>query len=85
MQAIHSAAQSIISGNGDVFVIGGVEHMGHVAIDHGVDINPRLSKHIAKAAGVMGLTAELLARMDVRTLPDVDSPVRSAAVFLLVR
>ena len=31
------------------------------------------------------LTAELLARMDVRTLPDVDSPVRSAAVFLLVR
>ena len=63
MQAIHSAAQSIISGNGDVFVVGGVEHMGHIPIDHGVDFNPRLSKHMAKAAGVMGLTAELLGRM----------------------
>lgn len=63
MQAIHSAAQSIMSGNGDVFIVGGVEHMGHIPIDHGVDINPRLSKHIAKAAGVMGLTAELLGRM----------------------
>ena len=63
MQAIHSAAQSVMSGCGDVFVVGGVEHMGHLPIDHGVDINPRLSKHIAKASGVMGLTAELLARM----------------------
>lgn len=63
MQAIHSAAQSIISGNGDVFIVGGVEHMGHIPIDHGIDINPRLSKHIAKAAGIMGLTAELLGRM----------------------
>lgn len=63
MQAMHSAAQSIMSNCGDVFVVGGVEHMGHVAIDHGIDINPKLSKHIAKAAGVMGLTAELLGRM----------------------
>ena len=63
MQAIHTAAQSILSDSGDVFVVGGVEHMGHLPIDHGVDINPRLSKHVAKAAGVMGLTAELLARM----------------------
>src|SRR3546814_8923167 len=30
MQALHSAAQAIMTGNGDVFVIGGVEHMGHV-------------------------------------------------------
>jgi acetyl-CoA acyltransferase len=63
MQAIHSAAQSIMSNCGDVFVVGGVEHMGHISIDHGIDINPKLSKHIAKAAGVMGLTAELLGRM----------------------
>lgn len=63
MQAIHSAAQSIMSGQGDVFVVGGVEHMGHVPMGHGIDINPRLSKHVAKAAGVMGLTAELLGRM----------------------
>ena len=63
MQAMHSAAQSIMSGYGDVFIVGGVEHMGHVPMDHGIDINPRLSKHIAKAASVMGLTAELLGRM----------------------
>jgi acetyl-CoA acyltransferase len=63
MQAIHSAAQAIQSDNGDLFVVGGVEHMGHVPMDYGIDINPALSKHVAKAAGMMGLTAELLARM----------------------
>jgi len=30
---------------------------------HGIDINPALSKHAAKAAGSMGLTAELLGKM----------------------
>jgi acetyl-CoA acyltransferase len=30
---------------------------------HGVDPNPALSKHVAKASGMMGLTAELLARL----------------------
>lgn len=73
MQAIHTAAQSVMSGNGDVFVIGGVEHMGHIPMNHGVDINPRLSKHIAKAAGVMGLTAELLGRMHGVTRPEQDA------------
>lgn len=63
MSALHSAAQAIQSGNGDVFVIGGVEHMGHLPMNHGVDINPQLSLEVAKAAGMMGLTAEFLARM----------------------
>jgi acetyl-CoA acyltransferase len=63
MQALHMAAQSIMTGHGDVFVIGGVEHMGHVAMDHGVDLNPEISKHIAKASYMMGLTAEMLGRM----------------------
>ena len=63
MQALHSAAQSIQTGNGDVFVIGGVEHMGHVAMDHGVDINPEISKVTAKASNMMGLTAEMLGKM----------------------
>jgi acetyl-CoA acyltransferase len=62
MSAIHTAAQAIQSGNGDVFICGGVEHMGHISMTHGADINPSLSKHIAKAAGMMGLTAEMLAR-----------------------
>ena len=46
-----------------MFVVGGVEHLGHIGMDHGIDINPALSKHAAKAAGSMGLTAELLGRM----------------------
>ena len=63
MQALHIAAQNIMTGNGDVFVVGGVEHMGHVAMDHGVDLNPEISKYVAKASYMMGLTAEMLGRM----------------------
>jgi len=35
--------------------------MGHLPLDHGVDPNPTMSKHVAKASAMMGLTAELLA------------------------
>ncbi len=63
MSALHSAAQAIQSGNGELFVIGGVEHMGHLPMTHGVDINPQLALEVAKAAGMMGITAEFLARM----------------------
>lgn len=63
MSAIHTAAMSINSGYGEVFVCGGVEHMGHVPMNHGVDINPQFSRHAAKAGMMMGITAELLARM----------------------
>ncbi|MEM9401312.1 MAG: acetyl-CoA C-acyltransferase FadA [Pseudomonadota bacterium] len=63
MSALHSAAQAIMTGNGDMFVVGGVEHLGHIDMMHGVDINPALSKHAAKASGSMGLTAEMLGRM----------------------
>lgn len=63
MTALHTAAMSIMAGYGDLFVVGGVEHMGHVPMMHGIDYNPALSKHVAKAAGMMGLTAEYLARI----------------------
>jgi len=63
MSALHIAAQSILAGYGDVFVVGGSEHMGHVPMTEGLDPNPRLSKHIAKGSGMMGLTAEALAMM----------------------
>jgi acetyl-CoA acyltransferase len=32
-------------------------------MDHGIDLNPEISKHIAKASYLMGLTAEMLGRM----------------------
>ncbi|GAA6133275.1 acetyl-CoA C-acyltransferase FadA [Oceaniserpentilla sp. 4NH20-0058] len=63
MTAIHTAAQAIKTGNGDVFVVGGVEHMGHVNMQHGFDASPSASKHYAKASNMMGLTAEMLGKM----------------------
>lgn len=63
MSALHTAAMSIMTGNGEVFIVGGVEHMGHLPMTHGVDPNPAISKHAAKAAGMMGLTAEVLAKI----------------------
>src|SRR5690606_18010001 len=63
MSALHTAAQAIMTGNGDVFVVGGVEHMGHVGMMHGVDPNPALSLYAATAAGMTGLTAEILGTM----------------------
>ncbi|MDO6515405.1 acetyl-CoA C-acyltransferase FadA [Neptuniibacter sp. 2_MG-2023] len=64
MAALHAVAQNIMTGNGDVFIAGGVEHMGHVSIMHGVDINPQMSKQVAKAAMMMGVTAEMLGKMN---------------------
>ncbi|OOS07446.1 3-ketoacyl-CoA thiolase [Moraxella cuniculi DSM 21768] len=63
MQALHTAAAQIMTNQGDMFIIGGVEHMGHVAMTHGVDPNPRASKYYAKASNMMGLTAEMLGRL----------------------
>ncbi|WP_250658483.1 acetyl-CoA C-acyltransferase FadA [Alkalimarinus coralli] len=63
MSSIHTAAQAIMTGNGDVFVVGGVEHMGHVPMTKGFDHNPAASKYSAKASNMMGLTAEMLAKM----------------------
>ncbi|MBW3141694.1 acetyl-CoA C-acyltransferase FadA [Ferrimonas balearica] len=63
MQALHDATRAIAVGDGDAFIIGGVEHMGHVPMNHGVDFHPGLAKSVAKAAGMMGLTAEMLGKM----------------------
>ncbi len=62
MQALHDATRAIMVGDAQSCLIGGVEHMGYVPMDHGVDFHPGLSKTVAKAAAMMGLTAEMLAR-----------------------
>jgi acetyl-CoA acyltransferase len=72
MTAIHMATQGIWSGQGDFYLCGGVEHMGHVPMTHGVDFNPALAKTTSKGAGSMGLTAELLGRMHGVTRKDQD-------------
>jgi acetyl-CoA acyltransferase len=38
--------------------------MGHLDILHGIDINSEMSKHVAKAAMMMGITAEMLGKMN---------------------
>jgi acetyl-CoA acyltransferase len=63
MSALHTAGQGIMTGYGDVFVVGGVEHMQHVPMLHGIDINPSVSRYAAKASMMMGVTAEMLGQM----------------------
>src|SRR5690606_38706369 len=73
MTALHIAAANIKAGMGDFYVIGGVEHMEHVPMTHGVDVNPAASKYAAKAAMMMGLTAELLGKLHGISREDQDA------------
>lgn len=72
MSAMHTAAANIMAGLGDVYLVGGVEHMGHINMNEGVDPNPEMGLHVAKAAGSMGITAELLAQMHGIKREDMD-------------
>lgn len=72
MSAMHTAAANIRAGVGDIYVVGGVEHMGHLDMNKGVDPNPELGRHVAKAAGSMGMTAEILAMLHGIQREDMD-------------
>ncbi|MGH8461026.1 MAG: acetyl-CoA C-acyltransferase FadA [Stenotrophobium sp.] len=63
MTAIHSATNAIIAGIGDTYICGGVEHMGHVPMTYNFDGDPSLSVVVAKAAAMMGLTAEMITQI----------------------
>jgi len=73
MQALHDAARAIMVGDAEICIVGGVEHMGHVPMNHGVDFHPGMSKNVAKAAGMMGLTAEMLGKMHGISREDQDA------------
>ena len=84
MSAMHTAAANIRAGIGDVYLVGGVEHMGHIDMNSGVDPNPELGISVAKAAGSMGMTAEMLAMLHGIKREDMDklamrSHVKAAA------
>lgn len=72
MSALHTATANIWAGLGDVYLIGGVEHMGHLPMYDSVSINPLLGLSVAKAAGNMGMTAEYLALLHGITRPQMD-------------
>jgi len=61
LEAIIGATRRIMLDEGDVYVCGGVEHMGHIPMTDGFDINPSYSLNCAAAGMNMGLTAEYLA------------------------
>jgi acetyl-CoA acyltransferase len=60
MSALHTAAASIMTGLGDVYLVGGSEHLGHLPMMESMNPNPKLGLNVAKAAGMMGMTAEYL-------------------------
>jgi acetyl-CoA acyltransferase len=62
LQALNQASHAIIAEAEDVQIIGGVEHMQHIPMDAGVNLNPRLFKHTSKGTLLMGVTAEFLAQ-----------------------
>jgi len=62
LQALNQAAHSIIAGAEDVQIVGGLEHMQHIPMDAGIDLNPKLFERTSKGALLMGVTAEFLAQ-----------------------
>ncbi len=62
LQAVHQATHAIMAGFEDVHVVGGLEHMQHLPMDHGLDLNPKLFHRTSKGALMMGVTAEFLAQ-----------------------
>ncbi len=72
MSALHTATANIRAGLGDVYLIGGVEHMGHLPMYDAINPNPLLGLSVAKAAGNMGMTAEYLALLHGITRPQMD-------------
>lgn len=73
MSALHTATANIRAGLGDVYLVGGVEHMGHLPMNEAVSPNPMLGLSVAKAAGSMGLTAEYLAMIHGITREQMDA------------
>ncbi len=62
LQALNQAAHAIMAGFEDAQIVGGLEHMGHLPMDHGMDLNPKLLRRTSKGALGMGYTAEFLAQ-----------------------
>ncbi len=62
LQALNQAAHSIMAGFEDAQIVGGLEHMDHIAMDASLDLNPKMFHRTSKGALMMGVTAEFLAQ-----------------------
>jgi acetyl-CoA acyltransferase len=72
LQALNQASHSIMAGSEDVQIVGGLEHMHHVPMDYGLDLNPKLFHRTSKGALMMGVTAEFLAQTQAISREDQD-------------
>jgi acetyl-CoA acyltransferase len=73
LQALNQASHSIAAGFEDVQIVGGLEHMQHLPMDHGLDFNPKLFTRTSKGALMMGVTAEFLAQTQDISRQDQDA------------
>jgi acetyl-CoA acyltransferase len=73
LQALNQASHAIAAGYEDVQIVGGLEHMQHLPMDHGLDLNPKLFQRTSKGALMMGVTAEFLAQTQDISRQDQDA------------
>jgi acetyl-CoA acyltransferase len=73
LQALNQAAHAVMAGFEDVHIVGGLEHMQHLPMDHGLDLNPKLFRRTSKGALMMGITAEFLAQTQGISREDQDA------------
>jgi acetyl-CoA acyltransferase len=62
LQALAQASHAILANAEDVQIVGGLEHMHHIPMDAGMDLNPKLFTRTSRGALMMGITAEFLAQ-----------------------
>jgi acetyl-CoA acyltransferase len=72
LQALAQASHSIVADAEDVQIVGGLEHMHHIPMDAGIDLNPKLFTRTSKGALMMGITAEFLAQRQGISRDDQD-------------
>ncbi len=72
LQALAQASHAILADAEDVQIVGGLEHMHHIPMDAGIDLNPKLFTRTSKGALMMGITAEFLAQTQGISREDQD-------------
>jgi acetyl-CoA acyltransferase len=73
LQAINQATHAIMAGFEDVQIVGGLEHMQHLPMEAGIDLNPKLFRTTSRGALMMGVTAEFLAQTQGISREDQDA------------
>jgi acetyl-CoA acyltransferase len=73
LQALNQSAHAIAADMEDVQIVGGFEHMHHLPMDLGLEVNPKLFTTTSKGAVHMGVTAEFLAQSQGISRRDQDA------------